>query len=44
MPKFDSIEHLNFEAVAALIDDELTPTAYHRAQNHPILRGEKCFW
>lgn len=34
MPNFDSIDHLNFEAVAALIDDELTPTALHRAQNH----------
>ena len=34
LPKFDSIDHLNFEAVAALIDDELTPTAYHRAQQH----------
>lgn len=41
MPKFDSIEHLNFEAVAALIDDELTPTAYHRAQNH-LARCEDC--
>ncbi|MDK8626493.1 anti-sigma factor family protein [Corynebacterium appendicis] len=41
MPTFDSIDHLNFEAVAALIDDELTPTALHRAQQH-LLQCPDC--
>lgn len=41
MPTFDSIEHLNFEAVAALIDDELTPTALRRAQQH-LLQCPDC--
>ena len=41
VPKFDSIDHLNFEAVAALIDDELTPTALHRAQQH-LLQCPDC--
>lgn len=34
VPTFDSIDHLNYEAVAALIDDELSPTALHRAHQH----------
>lgn len=34
VPAFDSIDHLNYEAVAALIDDELSPTALHRARQH----------
>lgn len=37
MPTFDSIDHLNYEAVAALIDDELSPTALHRAHQHLAL-------
>lgn len=41
MPTFDSIDHLNFEAVAALIDDELTPTALRRAQQH-LLQCPDC--
>jgi len=41
VPTFDSIDHLNFEAVAALIDDELTPTALHRAQQH-LLQCPDC--
>lgn len=34
MRQFDSIDHLNYEAVAALIDGELSPGATHRAQQH----------
>ena len=41
MPTFDSIDHLNIEAVAALIDDELTPTALRRAQQH-LLQCPDC--
>lgn len=34
---FDSIDHLNAEAVAALIDGELSPGAAHRARVHIVL-------
>lgn len=34
MRRFDSIDHLSFEAVAALIDGELSPTAAQRAHAH----------
>lgn len=34
MPQFDSIDHLSYEAVAALIDGELSPSATQRAHSH----------
>ncbi|GAB3080525.1 zf-HC2 domain-containing protein [Corynebacterium aquatimens] len=38
---FDSTEHVSAEAIAALIDDELSPTAAHRARVHIVL-CESC--
>ncbi|EFK54256.1 zf-HC2 domain-containing protein [Corynebacterium genitalium ATCC 33030] len=34
MRQFDSIDHLSYEAVAALIDGELSPSATQRAHSH----------
>ncbi len=34
MSRFDSTDHLSFEAVAALVDGELSRTAVHRARLH----------
>lgn len=34
MSAFDSTDHLSFEAVAALVDGELSHTAAHRARLH----------
>lgn len=39
--RFKSVEHLSPEAIAALVDDELMPTAHHRAYVH-LLQCESC--
>lgn len=38
---FDSVDHVSAEAIAALIDDELSPSAAHRARVHIVL-CESC--
>lgn len=38
---FSSVEHLSTEAVAAFVDDELTPGAAHRARIH-LVHCKEC--
>lgn len=39
--RFASVEHLNPEAIAAYVDEELSPAAFHRARTH-LVHCQEC--